>query len=48
MAEINVPLIPGAQPAVLQGRGGFVKLGHFDKKKRYRRENFGVFSPRYS
>ena len=22
---------PGAQPEIFQGRGGFVKLGHFDK-----------------
>ena len=23
--------IPGAQPDIFQGRGGFLKLGHFDK-----------------
>ena len=45
----------GAQPEIFPDRGGFVKLGHFNKhfvknsrKKRLRRENFGVFSPRYS
>ena len=25
------PNITGAQPDIFQGRGGFVKLGHFDK-----------------
>ena len=24
--------ITGAQPDIFQGRGGFMKLGHFDKK----------------
>ena len=44
----------GAQPDVFQGRGGFVKLGHFDKhfdkhflqnqeKKPRAGERFGVF-----
>ena len=43
------------KPEILQGSGGFAKLGHFDKyvvknsrKKEPRMENFGVFSPRYS
>ena len=45
----------GTQSDFFQGRGGFGKLGHFDKHfvKNLRRkgpagENFGVFSPRYS
>ena len=45
----------GAQPEISLGRRGFVKLGHFDKhfhqkvkKKGSGRENFGVFSLRYS
>ena len=46
-------LFPGAQPEIVQGREGFMKLRHFDKhfvensRKRSRRENFGVFFPRY-
>ena len=46
---------PGAQLELFQGRGGFVKLGHFDKhfikkstKKSPAGKNFGVFSLRYS
>ena len=45
----------GAQSEIFQGRGGFVKLGHFDKhfmkkskKKGPAGKNFGVFSLRYS
>ena len=45
----------GAQPEIFQGRGGFVKLGHFDKHfiknsrtRGHAGEHFGVFSPRYS
>ena len=35
----------GAQPEIFQGKGGFVKLGHYDfvknsRKKRSRREKF--------
>ena len=40
----------GGQPRIFQGRGGFVKLGHFDKyfikksrKKFPQGKNFGVF-----
>ena len=43
------------QLEIFQGRGGFVKLGHFDKhfvknsrKKGPAGKNFRVFSPRYS
>ena len=45
----------GAQPEIVQGRGGFLKLGHFDKHflkkpkiKSPAAENFGAFCPRYS
>ena len=45
----------GAQPEIFQGRGGFVKLGHFNKyfinnsrKKGPTGKNFTVLSPRYS
>ena len=45
----------GAQPEIVQGRGGFLKLEHFDKyflkKSRIKSptaENFGAFCPRYS
>ena len=45
----------GAQPEMFQGRGGFVKIGHFDKpfvknsrKKGPAGEKFRVFPPRYS
>ena len=45
----------GAQPEIVQGRGGFFKLGHFDKHflktsrmKGPGAENFGAFCPRYS
>ena len=45
----------GVQPEIFQDRGGFVKLGHFDKhfvknsrKKGSTGENFGDFSTRYS
>ena len=48
-------VISGAQPEIFQGRGGFVKLGHFDKyfinnsrKKGSTGKNFTVFSPRCS
>ena len=27
----ELPLTSGAQPEIFQGRGGFLKLGHFDK-----------------
>ena len=47
--------LPGTQPDILGGRGGFVKLGHFDKHsikntiiKTPAGKIFGVFSPRYS
>ena len=47
--------VPGVQPEIFQSRGGFMKLGHFDKhfvknprKKGPAGGNFGVFSPRYS
>ena len=53
--NIYIITITGIQPKVFQSRGGFVKLGHFDKhfvknsrKKGSAGENFGVFSPRYS
>ena len=43
-------LMAGAQPEIFQGRGGFMKLGHFDKQffKKSRKKgpagkNFGVF-----
>ena len=46
--------ITGVQPEIFQGRGGSVKLGHFDKhfikksrKKGSVEKNFGVFSLRY-
>ena len=38
----------GAQPETFQSRGGFVKLGHFDKNSRKNSpagKNFEVFSP---
>ena len=45
----------GAQPEIVQGRGGFLKLGHFNKHflkkpkiKSPAAENFGAFCPRYS
>ena len=45
----------GAQPEIVPGRGGFLKLGHFDKhflqKSRIKSplaENFGAFCPRCS
>ena len=46
----------GAQPEILQGRGGFIELDHFDKhfvknkrKKRPRREKlWSIFSHVYS
>ena len=44
-----------AQLEIFQGRGGFVKLGYFDKHfiktsrtKFPAGKNFGFFSPRYS
>ena len=48
-------LYSGSQRDIFQGRGGFVKLGHFDKhlikksrKKAPQVKIFGVFSLRYS
>ena len=48
-------LCAGAQPEIFQGRGGFVKLGYFDKypQKIFKKnspagENFEFFSLRYS
>ena len=45
----------GAQPEIFQGRGYFVKLGHFEKhflknvkKKGPAGKKFGFFLPRYS
>ena len=50
--------MPGAQPEILQGRGGFLGKGQFDKhfickeikdlKEMTRGEIFRSFSPRYS
>ena len=47
--------VSGAQPEIFQGKGGFVKLGHFDKyfvknsrKIGPARKNFEVFPFRYS
>ena len=47
--------LAGAEPEIFQGRGGFAEFRQFNKnfvkntrKKRPRRENLGVFSPRYS
>ena len=44
-----------AQSEIVQGRGGFSKLGYFDKhflkksrKKSPAAEDFGAFCPRYS
>lgn len=44
----------GAQPEILQGRGGFMELDHFDKhfvKNKRKRgcawKNFGFFSPKF-
>ena len=48
-------ILAGAQPEIFQGRGCFVKLGHFDKhfikksrKKGPAGKTFGVASLRYS
>ena len=45
----------GEQPKIVQGKRGFLKLGHFDthflKKSRMKGPaaiNFGAFCPRYS
>ena len=45
----------GAQPEILQGRGGFMELDHFDKhfvknkrKKGPAEKNFGVFFVMYT
>ena len=56
LAHLTKPAhIPGAQPEILLGRGGFVKLGHHDKhfiknssKKGSAEKNFEVFSLRSS
>ena len=52
---IYIYIYTGAQPEMFQGRGSFVKFGHFDKpfvknltKKGPAGENFRVFCPRYS
>ena len=51
----ELPLTSGAQPETFQGRGGFVKLGHFDehfiKKSRKKAQEVRIlefFSLRYS
>ena len=55
LALVIIFLFTGAQLEIFQGRGGFVKLGHFDKqfikksrKKAPHMKNSGVFSLRYS
>ena len=51
----GVNLVTGAQPGIFQGRGGFVKLGRFDKyfikksrKKAPQGKTLEFFSLRYS
>ena len=55
IAYIYDYIYAGAQPEIVEGRGGFLKLGHFDKHflktsrmKGPVAENFGAFCPRYS
>ena len=52
--EVETPDIASAQPEIFQGKGGFVKLGHFDKhfikksRKKARKIFWSFLSLRYS